>query len=254
MEQIEAVYIDHMGDDLTVVDAARVSFNRESDWIQTENGKELSKEDKGLINYLARGISSKDFDSLAVAISHMQPEDIKKELLRFKRTAVHFAPFTHCIITMKERVPIFVARQRFKHTVGFTYSEISRRYVKETPEIYFPLWWRQKADNVKQGSGENVSGMTQYTAESHYENIMRDSVEGYEHFIKTLDICPEQARAILPQSMITEYRVTGSLYAWANAYNQRSDTHAQKEIQELARQWGETMNALYPVSWKALTG
>ena len=250
---IEAVYIDHMGSDLTVVDSARVSFNKESDWEVVDGEKVLSKQDESLIYYLARGLSSKDFDALAVAISHMQPEDIKKELIRFKRTATHFAPFTHCIVTMKEKVPIFVARQRFKHTVGFTYSEVSRRYVKDDPEFYSPMRWRRQADNIKQGSGEEITGLVSYSLEEEYNSLLKNSGEYYRELVNIRGVSAEQARAILPQATMTEYRVTGSLYAWANAYNQRSDPHAQKEIQELARQWGETMKELFPVSWKALT-
>lgn len=135
--------------------------------------------------------------------------------------------------------------------VGFTYNEVSRRYVDDTPEFFNPETWRARPDaNIKQGSGEDFhsSSLMKKVADDHhdkskslYENIIADGV------------APEQARMLLPQSMLTSYWVTGSLYAWANAYIQRIDPHAQKEIQVLAKQWNDLIQPLFPVSWDALT-
>ena len=120
---MQAELISCLGTDLTVVNAARVSFDKESDWeVNHSVRKELSSKDAALIRYLAK---------------HN-----------------HFTPFTHCMITLRETIPIFVARQRFKHTIGFSYNEVSRRYVDDTPEFYTPDTWRGKADNAKQGSSE----------------------------------------------------------------------------------------------------
>lgn len=213
---IKAEYIDHLGSDITVVNSARVSFNKES---QFENTGELSTKDVGLISYLAK---------------HN-----------------HFTPFTHPQITLRETVPIFVARQRFKHMVGFTYNEVSRRYVDDTPEFYFPAEWRTRPDgSLKQGSGgvhvENE------TMKSAYLDFIMEASSLYERMVAS-GVAPEQARMVLPQSMLTSYYVTGSLAAFARLYKQRADSHAQKEIQDLAHQIGQVIQPLYPVSWKALT-
>ncbi len=213
---IKAEYIDHLGSDITVVNSARVSFNKES---QFENTGELSAKDVKLIGYLAK---------------HN-----------------HFTPFTHPQITLRETVPIFVARQRFKHMVGFTYNEVSRRYVDDTPEFYFPAEWRTRPDgSLKQGSGGvHVENETMKVA---YLDFIKEASSLYERMVAS-GIAPEQARMALPQSMLTSYYVTGSLAAFARLYKQRADSHAQKEIQDLAHQIGQVIQPLYPVSWKALT-
>lgn len=213
---IKAEYIDHLGSDITVVNSARVSFNKES---QFENTGELSAKDVKLIGYLAK---------------HN-----------------HFTPFTHPQITLRETVPIFVARQRFKHMVGFAYNEISRRYVDDTPEFYFPAEWRTRPDgSLKQGSGGvHVENETMKGA---YLDFIKEASSLYERMVAS-GIAPEQARMALPQSMLTSYYVTGSLAAFARLYKQRADSHAQKEIQDLAHQIGQVIQPLYPVSWSALT-
>ena len=221
-----------LGTDLTVVNAARVSFDKESDWeVNHSVRRELSSKDTALIRYLAK-------------------HD-------------HFTPFTHCMITLRETVPIFVARQRFKHTIGFSYNEVSRRYVDDTPEFYLPDLWRFKADNVKQGShytgltSQEVNGKLRDKEEANGiimspEEIYDDCLKTYKQLL-SIGVCPEQARMVLPQSMYTSYYVTGSLSAFARAYKLRIDKHAQKEIQELAEKWNAIIKDLYPVSWEALT-
>lgn len=220
---MRADLIDHMGSDLTVVNAARVSFHKESE--------EFVEQDEKLIKYLAR---------------HN-----------------HFTPFTHPQITLREKVPIFVARQRFKHTVGFSYNEVSRRYVDDEPEFYIPSVWRKRAENIKQGSSHEavtkidwaisdtgwVNHVWSKTDPAEYAN--RVGLFCYNTLLKN-GVAPEQARMVLPQSMYTEYYVTGSLSAFARAYKLRSDSHAQMEIQELAKLWDKIIRPLYPVSWSAL--
>lgn len=213
---IHAEYIDHLGSDLTVVNSARVSFNKESAF---DTFGQLPPGDDRLIAYLAK---------------HQ-----------------HFTPFTHPQITLRETVPIFVARQRFKHVVGFTYNEVSRRYVDDTPAFFFPELWRNRPEgSMKQGSGDvhpqSSAWQVAYVAQ------VNDAVELYEQMIAD-GIAPEQARMVLPQSMLTSYYVTGSLAAFARAYQLRSDPHAQIEIQGLAQQWDDIIAPLYPVSWLALT-
>jgi len=208
---IKVDYVDHMGSDLTVVNSARVSFNKSKDV--------MDDKDDRLINYLA---------------SHG-----------------HWTPFSHAMITLRETVPVFCARQRFKHMIGFTYNEVSRRYVDDDPEFYSPDLWRTRPEgSVKQGSGE-IHCDTQLLSEE-YKELIESVSSMYKSWIDD-GVAPEQARMILPQSMMTSYHVTGSLYAFARAYNQRIDGHAQKEIQDLAVKWGDIIEPLFPVSWKALT-
>lgn len=225
---MKAEYIDHMGSDLTVVNAARVSFDKESGWENEHWGHDdfefpnyLKKSDAKLINYLAK---------------HN-----------------HFTPFTHCQITLRETVPIFVARQRFKHTVGFTYNEISRRYVDSPPEFYVPDEWRSRPDgSVKQGSCEDVvTHLGRHSVDECYRTVLLQCEQLYRKMLQ-YNVAPEQARMVLPQSMMTSYYVTGSLAAFARAYKLRSDNHSQKEIQMLAEEWNAIISELFPVSWQAL--
>lgn len=242
---MKAELIDYMGSDLTVVNAARVSFDKESDWLdlggkEGTSGHSLSSKDIGLIQYLAK---------------HN-----------------HWTPFSHVQITMRETVPIFVARQRFKHMVGFTYNEVSRRYVDDAPEFFYPAKWRKAADNKKQGSSDETIDLWKYnwhdrpkTEETSlgwdWWTIGEELTGTYERIKQTyrrmieVGVAPEQARMVLPQSMYTSYYVTGSLAAWARAYKLRSDPHAQLEIQELAKQWAGIIGGIKELehSWKVLT-
>lgn len=223
--------IDSMGSDLSVVNAARVSFDKEGEWEfdRINESWYLSDKDKKLIHYLAK---------------HN-----------------HFTPFTHCVITLRETVPIFVARQRFKHTVGFTYNEVSRRYVSDEPTFFVPDVWRGKPTNAKQGSSDEV--ITKIVMRNNVEQWDSPIDNAYQLFIETAEqlynsmveagVAPEQARMVLPQSMYTSYYVTGSLSAFARAYNLRSEESAQKETQVLAQEWANIIEPLFPESWAALT-
>lgn len=215
---MKAEYIDHMGSDLTVVNSARVSFDKQSEF---EVGGGLSEKDAKLLRYLA--------------------------------THNHWTPFSHPQITLRETVPIFVARQRFKHMVGFTYNEVSRRYVDDPASFYAPIEWRSRPEaSIKQGSGAAHPENLKYRG--WYEEHIRQSELLYNTMIKE-GVAPEQARMVLPQSMYTSYYVTGSLAAWARAYCQRIDVKggAQVEIAELAETWGKILQPLFPVSWEHLT-
>lgn len=237
--------VDYMGDDIRVVNAARVSFAKESNWeVEDGTGYEanLSEGDQKLIKYLA--------------------------------THNHWTPFSHVQITLREKVPIFVARQRFKHMVGFTYNEVSRRYVDDEPEFFTPTSWRKRAENKKQGSSETiiekikrhvihyfdpVLGLVSRRHEeplyTSYDRLIREVTHLYRDMIEG-GVAPEQARMVLPQSMYTEYYVTGSLAAWARAYKLRIDPHAQQEIRDLAVMWNDAIGSIKELehSWKALTG
>lgn len=221
---MKATLVDSMGTDARVVDAARVSFSK---------------------------------------LSNEYSEDQNERLLKYLAKYNHFTPFTHPQITMHEKVPIFVARQRFKHTVGFTYNEVSRRYVDSPPEFFTPTSWRGRPEgSAKQGSSDKIikdfsKGLdwefaeTGNTIEFEYEELMSFCHRFYNDLILA-GVAPEQARMVLPQSMYTEYYVTGSLSAWARAYKLRKDAHAQKEIQDLARDWDGVIRPLFPKSWSVL--
>lgn len=238
---MEAEYITHVGDDLLVVNSARVSFDKESTWEYDRVDIELAK----------------DFHHDAV-VRRLGEKD--KKLIKYLAKHGHWTPFSHPQITLKEAVPIFVARQRFKHMVGFTYNEVSRRYVDYEPEFYVPDVWRARPEgSVKQGSDSTSMNSLRVMTSIGYAGLHEAytlAINACERLYKQMiegGVAPEQARMVLPQSMYTEYYVTGSLAAFARAYNQRIDNHAQKEIQDLAKQWNEIIRPLFPESWEALT-
>lgn len=202
--------LDVFGDDLTVVNAARVSFHKESD--------ELSDRDVGLIKYLAK---------------HQ-----------------HISPFFHPIIRFRIKMPIFVMREWYRHTIGFARNEVSRRYVTDTPDIFVPKKLRMKDKNVKQGSkSEAVQESEQLRAEM--QEYCKKSLE-YYNFLLDHEVCAEQARMILPQSMYTEFIETASLGGYARLVKLRVDATAQREIQSYARLVDTFLKERFPISWAAL--
>jgi thymidylate synthase (FAD) len=223
--EMNAAYIDHMGSDLTVVNAARVSFAKESEWDLKEIGGVRGHPD-------VYGLSDRD-----------------EKLIRYLATHHHWTPFAHPQITLHIKAPIFIRTQCFKHKVGFTENEVSRRYVDEVPTFYVPDAWRKRADNKKQGSSDEVV-MTEAVA--GFTDFCTMAVDYYNDLLDS-GVAPEQARMVLPQAMYTEWYWTGSLAAYARFVKQRTDPHAQYEIQVLARQVGEIIEPLFPVSWAALT-
>lgn len=253
---MKATFLDKMGDDLRVVNAARVSFNKESQW--------------GWDEPLAPGFPSFDLPQeirnavmeqiINPAIIHhegLSPADQK--LINYLAKHGHWTPFSHVMITMREEVPIFVARQRFKHMVGFTYNEVSRRYVSDEPSFFVPDAWRRAAENKKQGSSDEeitwiMNDEWEGDIKEDYARVIDDITCLYRCMIDS-GVAPEQARMILPQSMYTSYYVTGSLAAWARAYKLRSDEHSQKEIRDLAEQWKVIFDSIPSLqySWQALT-
>ena len=216
---ISVEYIQHTGSDLAVVNAARVSFDKESSW--EKNGKfggtdnDLSEKDEKLIRYLA---------------NHK-----------------HFSPFNHSFITLRVKAPVFVARQLVKHKF-MPWNEVSRRYVDDEPEFYFPDVWRAKAENVKQGSSEqgvdiNPKFMT-------YASV-GESLKEYNRML-SLGVCAEQARMVLPQNMMTEWIWTGTLGAYCDMLRLRLDPHTQYESRIVAEKVKEIITPLFPVSVPAL--
>lgn len=225
--------IDYMGSDLSIVNAARVSFNKKSEWI---------------------------YPSYPDPSCGMPPKlsDRDVRLIRYLAKHNHWTPFAHTAITLHIKAPLFVARQLGKHQVGFVWNEVSRRYVTEDPEFYTPDVWRKAAKNVKQGSSDEevehlrLLGFKWQTTSDAYEKYLEYANSLYQDMIDA-GVCAEQARMVLPQSMYTEWYWTGNLYGYYNVWKLRTDPHTQKETQEVAKQIGLIMSALFPESWGALT-
>lgn len=254
---MEVLYEDHMGSDLKVVNAARVSFGKRSDWVDKlddlliETWKGLKLEDENLIAFLARGCRSGEWKELIDdTVLWADRDEVERVLNHVKRMPTHWTPFAHCAVTLIFKVPLFVARQLGKHQTGFVWSEESRRYIDTDPEFYLPDSFRMKAADVKQGSGD-VSPYSDF----YLKELEKHSQMAAEWYIEAIDdgVCPEQARMILPQNTMVNFWMTGSLYGWANLFNQRSDPHAQKETQLVAEKIGEIVEPLFPVSWRELT-
>lgn len=222
-----------MGDDLTVVNAARVSFDKESDWEwDLETFKGDIKFEPGTVFKVTKSLSERD-----------------DRLIHYLASHKHWTPFSHPQVTLRETVPIFVARQRFKHVVGFSYNEVSRRYVDSIPEFYEPKIWRARAENKKQGSSDKP--IEDKWVPAYWMEVTETCMNAYTKMLQA-GVAPEQARMVLPQSMYTSYYVTGSLAAWARAYKLRASEDAQSEIRELAADWDRIIRPLYPKSWEAL--
>ncbi len=162
----------------------------------------------------------------------------------------HVTPFFHPQARFRLKMPIFIAREWFRHQIGFARNEVSRRYVDSEPELWLPDELRMRDSNKKQGSKDEkiqYNGHCIAKIRKHNENC----IALYNELL-SFDVCPEQARSILPQSMMTEFIETGSLAAYARLYKLRTDPHAQKEIQLIARRVGNLLEEKFPVSWNAL--
>lgn len=212
VSEITVDYLDHMGSDLTVVNAARVSMSK---WHESF----ADIRDTSLIEYLAE---------------HN-----------------HWSPFAHAFLQVRVKAPIFVERQLFKHTVGLVANSVSRRYVDSEPEFYVPEL-RKRAESVKQGSLDEIIPIPERKFRE-VENVLacKHCITAYNHMLDD-GVAPEVARAILPQSMMTEWVWSGSLFAFARVCNLRLDKHAQKETRLVAEQIFKLLEMYFPVSTKAL--
>lgn len=314
-----AEYVDNEHNDLTTVNAARVSFDKQHDYDVAVEG--LISDDVRLVKYLAShghwtpfsharftfqhklpilyDIPPLEEDRAGLAITadlakvrhslygwvqllkngHVLPQfvaSITNQLLELMPVSMQAFGFEklpksddcetaklirQCDefqpefidVTVRETIPIFVARQRFKHMVGNTYNEVSRRYVDDTPVYYFPDVWRGKpVDGAKQGSHGELPEHLQISCNLDLEDHHERCTQLYEDLLAR-GVAPEQARMVLPQSMITSYWVTASMTAWVRAYKQRSDSHAQKEIRDLAKQWNDIMLPVLGRAWEGMT-
>lgn len=209
---MQVTLINSMGNDKTVVDAARVSFAKTADnYTEAQNEK--------LIQYLAR---------------HN-----------------HWTPFGHAQATFHIEAPIFVARQLVKHQVGLVWNEVSRRYVDDKPRFFSPSSWRPRSQDKKQGSDKHDMIPDMRQAWKVYESAIHNISKTYGILLE-MGVAPEQARMVLPQSMMTEWYWTGSLAAWSRVCRLRVSDDAQAETERIALDISREMKQLFPVSWAAL--
>lgn len=216
---MQVEYVDHLGSDINVVNAARVSFAKEVVEFDLEK-------DTKLINYLAK---------------HN-----------------HWSPLAHTAVTIRIKAPIFMARQFVKHQIGLVWNEESRRYISDAPEFYIPDVFRGKPVNAKQGSSDEEVEVGFWRSSDNYYSVRERVIEStlvnlilYEDMINA-GVAPEQCRIVLPQNVMTNWMWTGSLVAFSRICKLRLDSHAQKEAQELAKLINDVIAPLYPVSWNAL--
>jgi thymidylate synthase (FAD) len=209
-EECKVELLEVFGDDLTVVNAARVSLGK--------HVTEFTERDAKLIKYLA---------------NHE-----------------HTSPFFHPQARFRIKIPIWMAREWFRHTIGFARNEVSRRYVDEPPTFHIPDALRSRAANKKQGSKDDTHELSsQYREEM--EHLCDETCRLYQLMLAN-GICPEQARMILPQNMMTEFIETGSLAAYARLCKLRLGPDAQKEIRDVAQMIGDALEKVFPVSWSVL--
>jgi thymidylate synthase (FAD) len=282
-------YDDHMGSDLAVANGARVSFGKASYWGTCEHtgkasydpechihygltnpvtkkvygGKSyLLNKDANLIGFLARGCTSGEWDALvdeglvsgqgrmeSATDYQIATEEMDKLLKHVKSMASHWTPFGQVNVKLRLTCAIPIMRQVMRSTIGAVPNEVSRRYVSDTPVFEHPQL-RLAADNVKQGSSDEVC------KDQTLIDLLHHHVEGvieiYDAMVEA-GIAPEVARFYLPQGVLTETLINGTLYYWARVYNLRSDPHAQKEVRDVADEVGRICSYLFPVSWSALT-
>ena len=210
-----------MGSDLSVVNAARVSFNKKSTWAGQEDGLHDGEGGIGVLN------------------------NADSKLIRYLAKHKHMSPFGHAFASFHVKAPVFVARQLVKHKF-LRWNEVSCRYVDSEPEFYVPSVWRGKSADKKQGSEGSIT-----ISDDIVEEVYDDTIARYR-LLLDIGVCPEQARMVLPQSMVTEWYWSGSLDAFADMCNLRCKPDTQYETQVIARHIDTEMEKLFPVSWKSL--
>jgi len=243
---IKATLIDFMGSDLSVVNAARVSFGKKSTWSGQEGGLDDGEGGMGVLN------------------------DTDTKLINYLAKHKHTSPFGHAFASFHVKAPVFVARQLVKHKF-LRWNEISRRYVSDKPEFYSPEVWRGKAVDKKQGSSDEVVKILHWIVEdpelsieghTEYDNVS-DTPDRWSSYVNdraldlynamlNSDVAPEQARMVLPQSIMTEWYWSGSLDAFADMCILRCKDDTQEETRQVADQISKMMEGLFPVSWDAL--
>lgn len=248
LSDISVEYIQHAGSDLMVANAARVSFDKESDWEWVS--REPTEKDMKENFYPEYPIERIEFAKLP---------DRDAKLIKYLANHKHTSPFNHSFITTRIKAPIFVARQLVKHKF-MPWNEVSRRYVDEEPEFYMPKVWRARADNVKQGSGEDYKdemwttsafGYVCSTVKSETQELCERALDVYQDMLRR-GVAPEQARMVLPQNMMTQWYWSGTLGAYCDMLRLRLDPHTQYESRIVAEKIKEIITPLFPVSVPAL--
>lgn len=261
MTKIKVTLEELMGTDISPVEDAKVSFDNDAtvdaagwEYVQLTPhfGRDqpiLTDAQKGLVRYLVRGMSSKEYDGLVLALLQAsEPEEVKRLLWRFRKTPVHAAPFGHCYLKFTVQAPVFVARQLVKHEY-LRMSEVSRRYIKGQPEYFMPEYWAGIAPELKQGAGAPLPLILQEKADAMVNDAIAKADDTYRALLEFM--APEEARTVLPLCHMTRWRWSGSLDAFMNMCNLRLDDHAQSQTREVARQIGAYIKKAYPVSWSA---
>ena len=226
--------IDHMGTDYSVVNAARVSFAKHAE----------------AADYMEIGYGKRNRVTASVPVVF----DKDEKLIKYLAEHNHIIPFAHASLQFYIKAPIFVARQLGKHQVGLAWNEISRRYVDSEVEFWTTREWRERAENKKQGSKDSfiMDPVDDMAVDYIYNDAIRHAHDAYK-FMLSRGVCPEQARAVLPQSMMTEWYWSGSLLAFARVVNLRLEEHAQAEVRFIASEISYEASRLFPVCWKYLT-
>lgn len=252
----EITYLDHMGDDLGVVNAARVSFGKAA--------VELTDYEARLIGYLARGCTTGEWEKIiqeavdlgaaqrvsVEGLKTMLEKDLVDLLNHVRRMPSHWTPFGQVNVKLHMKMPICIARQWMRSTIGVVPNEISRRYVSDTPEFTHPEL-RLKAANVKQGSSDKTLDPDS-PIHGQLDNLVNSAIDVYERMIER-GVAPEVARFYLPQGVKTEIIANGTLAYWGRVVGLRKDPHAQKEVRDVADAVSRVIQPLFPVSWVALT-
>ncbi len=212
IESCKVELLEVFGSDLTVVNAARVSLGKHVD--------EFTEKDAKLCKYLA------DHD--------------------------HISPFFHPQARFRIKIPIWMAREWYRHTIGFARNEVSRRYVDDPPTFHLPDAIRTRAPNKKQGSNDDVHPRSDGIL-SFLQIECEKAMESYQLLLNE-GVPPEQARMILPQNMMTEFIETGSLAAYARLCKLRLGPDAQKEIRDVAQSVSDALSTAFPHTWTVLMG
>ena len=235
---ITVEYLDHMGSDLDVVNAARVSFAKTSKW-ETQDCEDIFNVPEGW---------SLEFEDDNAYLKKLSEQDQK--LIKYLAEHNHWSPFSHCYLKFRIKAPIFVARQLQKHTVGLAWNEVSRRYVDDEPEFYFPDTWRAKAENVKQGSSHTPVQLDDNDP-LYIEQTITANLNLYNYLLD-MGTCAEQARLVLPQNTVTTWIWSGSLAAFARVVKLRTDPHSQYETGLVAHGIKYSLVNHFPYSTEAL--
>lgn len=268
-EQIKVTYEDHMGNDLKVANAARVSYGKRSSMVEDEHGVwHLKDADKRLIQFLARGYTADEYEDFMQDIAetkyfedeydfdvngyppiHGAGEWLEKQLWAFRDKSEHKSPFNHCFASFVVEAPLFVARQLVKHEY-LPWNEMSGRYI-ELDNMYTPSTFRSKVRDKKQGSGVDIKDENHFALKALFTEQNDAAFQAYKDAI-TYGLCEEQARGLLPLNTMTTWWWSGSLGAFAKMCHLRLASDAQYESRLVAQQISNKMKELYPVSWKSL--